>query len=113
MLTEVSRRLLCVSKTVRSAPIVVLKSNDFGRCNVTHGLHAALSGVLGSLWVPGVTADVSLDEQHRLLTVLVRFKTSQYSDSYRVSIQSHGLPFSRNVSMVSEFLVRLRNQMFF
>lgn len=60
-----------------------------------------------------MTADLSLDEQHGLLTVMVRFKTGQYSDRYRVSIQSHGLSYSRNVSKVSEFLVRLRNQMLF
>lgn len=84
-----------------------------GRCNVTHGLHTAWSGVSGSLWDPGVTADVSLDEQHGLLTVMVSFKTGQYSDRYRVSVQSHGLSYSRNVSKVSELLVRLRNQTLF
>lgn len=60
-----------------------------------------------------MTADLSLDEQHGLLTVMVRFKTGQYSDRYRVSIQSHGLSYSRNVSKVSEFLVRLINQILF
>lgn len=60
-----------------------------------------------------MTADVSLDEQRGLLMVMVSFKTGQYSDRYRVSVQSHGLSYSRNVSKVSELLVRLRNQTLF
>lgn len=39
--------------------------------------------------------------------VRVRFRTGQYSDRYRVSIQSPGLSYSRNMSKVGESLFRL------
>lgn len=73
--------------------------DDSGRCNAT-----LWSGISGSLWDPGVTADASVDERRELLTVVVRFKTARYSDRYRVSVQGHGLSFSRDMSKVSEFL---------
>lgn len=56
-----------------------------------------------------MTADVSLDEEHRTVAVVVGFQAARYSESYRVSIQSHDLFDWRNVSKVREFLVRPRN----
>lgn len=51
-----------------------------------------------------MTADVSLDEGRGTVAVVVGFKAARYSESYRVSIQSHNLLDWRNVSKVREFL---------
>lgn len=56
-----------------------------------------------------MTADVSLDEEHRTAVVVVGFKAARYSESYSVSIQSYNLFDWRNVSKVRDFLVRPRN----
>lgn len=88
---------------------LVLKWQVTERCSIVCALYTASSEFLGSLWDPNVAADVFLDEEHRTVTVVVGFKAARYSESYRVSIQSHNLFDWRNVSKVRDFLVRPRN----
>ncbi|XP_054475571.1 interleukin-17 receptor A [Anoplopoma fimbria] len=52
----------------------------------------------GSLWDPNVTADVSLNKECKMFLLVVGFEAAQYSERYQVSIQSHGLHLSKNVS---------------
>lgn len=54
-----------------------------------------------------MTADVSVDKEHQKLFIVVGFEAAQYSERYLVSIQSHGFHCSKNVSKVTEFVVRL------
>ncbi|XP_029010238.2 interleukin-17 receptor A [Betta splendens] len=53
----------------------------------------------GSLWDPSTTTAVSVDREHERLSIIVTFKTAQYSENYQVSIQSHHFYCSENVSM--------------
>lgn len=49
-----------------------------------------------------MTADVSVDKEHKKLSIVVRFEAAQYSERYQVSIQSHGFHYLKNVSKVTE-----------
>ncbi|XP_045893857.1 interleukin-17 receptor A isoform X2 [Micropterus dolomieu] len=52
----------------------------------------------GSLWDPHMTANVSVDMEHRKLSIVVGFEAAQYSERYQVSIQSLRFSSSNNVS---------------
>lgn len=56
-----------------------------------------------------MTADVSVDMDLKKLALVVRFETAKYSERYQVSVQSHGFHFLKNVSKVTESVVRLRS----
>ncbi|TNN71702.1 Interleukin-17 receptor A [Liparis tanakae] len=63
----------------------------------------------GSLWDPDVTTAVSLDKELGKFSIVVSFKTAQYSERYRVSIQSSGFRCSKDVSKIQPFFVRCKN----
>ncbi|XP_036962122.1 pseudouridine-metabolizing bifunctional protein C1861.05 [Acanthopagrus latus] len=52
----------------------------------------------GSLWDHNMTANVSVDKEHNMLSIVVSFQAAQYSERYQVSIQSSGFHYSKNVS---------------
>nr|XP_046249295.1 pseudouridine-metabolizing bifunctional protein C1861.05 isoform X2 [Scatophagus argus] len=52
----------------------------------------------GSLWDPHMTTNVSVDKEHKMLSILLVFEAAQYSERYQVSIQSHGFHYSKNVT---------------
>ncbi|XP_044211377.1 interleukin-17 receptor A isoform X1 [Thunnus albacares] len=52
----------------------------------------------GSLWDPHITRSVSVDEEHKMLSIVVGFEAAKYSEKYQVSIQGHGFHCSNNVS---------------
>uniref|UniRef100_A0A671VCB6 SEFIR domain-containing protein n=1 Tax=Sparus aurata TaxID=8175 RepID=A0A671VCB6_SPAAU len=52
----------------------------------------------GSLWVHNMTANLSVDKERKMLSIVVSFQAAQYSERYQVSIQSPGLHHSKNVS---------------
>lgn len=56
--------------------------------------------ISGSLWDPSMTTAVSLNKERKTFSIVVGFEASEYSERYRVSIQSHGFYDSRNVSKV-------------
>lgn len=47
-----------------------------------------------------MTANVSVDKEHKELSIVVGFETAQYSELYQVSIQGHRFHHKKNVSKV-------------
>lgn len=60
--------------------------------------------ISGSLWVHNMTANLSVDKEHKMLSIVVSFQAAQYSERYQVSIQSAGFHDSKNVSKVIIYL---------
>lgn len=56
--------------------------------------------VSGSLWDPHMAAAVSVDKEHKTLSVVVSFEAALSSERYQVFIQSHGFNYSKTVSKV-------------
>ena len=52
-----------------------------------------------------MTANVSVDKEHNMLSIVVSFQAAQYSERYQVSIQSPGFHYSKNVSKVIIVLI--------
>ncbi|XP_070687003.1 interleukin-17 receptor A [Pempheris klunzingeri] len=52
----------------------------------------------GSLWDPHTKADLSVDYEHKKLSIVVGFEAAEYSERYQVSIQCHDFHYSKNVS---------------
>ncbi|KAK7891882.1 hypothetical protein WMY93_023845 [Mugilogobius chulae] len=50
--------------------------------------HSQMCRENGSLWEPLMTVDASLDRIQKLLSIVVHFDTSEYSEKYVVSLQS-------------------------
>lgn len=47
-----------------------------------------------------MTGAVSVDEGHKMMAIAVHFDTAEFSEEYKVSIQSPGFHDSKNVSKV-------------
>ncbi|XP_049429976.1 interleukin-17 receptor A isoform X1 [Epinephelus fuscoguttatus] len=52
----------------------------------------------GSQWDHHLTTDVSLNKERKTFSIFVGFEAAEYSERYRVSLQSHGFHSSKNVS---------------
>ncbi|XP_020515011.2 interleukin-17 receptor A [Labrus bergylta] len=53
----------------------------------------------GSLWDPHMRSNLSVDREHKKLSLVLGFEAAQYSEMYKVSvIQSHSLLRSENIS---------------
>lgn len=62
--------------------------------------YSACFVISGSLWDPQMTAHLSVDKEHKKLSIVVGFEVAEYSERYQVSVQSYGVHCSKNVSKV-------------
>ncbi|KAM7003507.1 interleukin-17 receptor A [Tautogolabrus adspersus] len=51
----------------------------------------------GSLWDPHMSSDLSVDKELKKLSLVLGFEAAQYSETYKVSIQSHSFLCSKNI----------------
>lgn len=63
-------------------------------------MYSACFVISGTMWTPHVTTAMSVDREHRRLSIVVSFEAAQYSETYQVSIHSQALHHSMNVSKV-------------